>query len=147
MFEPLGLGIGISQAESRAIQRIGLELNKCLKSVANQHNWHFVDVVEAFGGRGYCDPDRYFVRASESLFGQGDIEGVLHPNDLGAIATANEIAGAVSRSWKFDDFVSVRPPQTSVIHRDAEAVAEFRNKKQVIRDIGYADQFAMHSSI
>ncbi len=74
-------------------------LNSAVTAAASTHGWRHVSGVEsAFRPHGYCAAEPWIVRYEDSLLGQGDPNGTLHPNRPGHAA----IAGLVSSSLRRD---------------------------------------------
>jgi lysophospholipase L1-like esterase len=111
-FEGFGL---ISQTDSAwASSSVVAPLNAALQAAVNTASsqsgshavWHFVSTISsAFSGHGFCtgggSPDpltwftpRYVSTPADSQTSQGDINGSMHPNDLGQRVIANIIYGS-----------------------------------------------------
>ena len=80
-------------------------LNSAVTAAASTHGWRHVSGVEsAFRPHGYCAAEPWIVRYEDSLLGQGDPNGTLHPNRPGHAA----IAGLVTSSLRRDLYPSGR---------------------------------------
>jgi uncharacterized delta-60 repeat protein len=61
-------------------------LNQNVVEAAGTYSWNLIDgAAGAFRGHGYCadDASRWIRTVGESLLYQGDIDGTIHPNELG----------------------------------------------------------------
>lgn len=91
----------ITEADARAMKRIGRLLNDAVREAAGRHGWTYVGGVAAgFQGHGYCTDDRYFRTALDSLEEQGDGLGMLHPNQKGHRVYADQIADALRSRFR-----------------------------------------------
>jgi hypothetical protein len=72
-------------------------LNREVTAAASAHGWRLVAGIEAaFRPHGYCAAEPWIVRYEDSLVGQGDPNGTLHPNRTGH-ATLSGLVTAVLR--------------------------------------------------
>jgi lysophospholipase L1-like esterase len=84
-----------AQAETEILQPV----NKTLQAAATTFGWHLVSGIAAASlTHGLCSGRPWFVGAIESLIGQHDVLGTLHPNSQGQQATANAVLGALKLS-------------------------------------------------
>ena len=86
------IGFNISTSDAETIKTLGYQLNQAIYYSANNLDWHYVDGIDyRFHKHGYCTQDSYYVGAEESCKKQGDLKGVLHPNEKGQAAYAEAI--------------------------------------------------------
>ena len=98
-----GPQLDLSRLDAEFVTSLAHQLNLALAAAAKEHNWIYVDGIEAAfhnqdgRGHGYCTPSgqRFFVQCSESLVSQGDTNGSIHPNDLGHAAVGRAVAASV----------------------------------------------------
>lgn len=80
---------GISSAEAIQLTSIGEDLNDTVAASAAANGWDLVGgVADKFLGRGYCTPNgvkSWMVGVTESIIGQGDHTGAMHPNYAGHV--------------------------------------------------------------
>ena len=77
--------IGYSASEAEWLDlNVEQSLNQALANAADRHNWNMVGgVYDDSVGQGYCEPDGWTTRLSQSFAVQGDILGAYHPNENG----------------------------------------------------------------
>ena len=81
-----------AQAENEVLQPV----NRTLQAAATTFGWHLVSgIASASLTHGLCSGRPWFVGAIESLIGQHDVLGTLHPNAQGQQATANAVVAAL----------------------------------------------------
>lgn len=76
----------ISVDDAVVLDRIGMELNLRIKLACLKNGWNYIDgIVSAFKGHGYCESPgiSWYRAASTSCKIQGDINGTIHPNEIG----------------------------------------------------------------
>jgi lysophospholipase L1-like esterase len=81
-----------AQAETEILQPV----NQTLRAAATTFGWHLVSgIATASQTHGLCAGKPWFVGAIESLIGQHDVLGTLHPNAQGQQATADAVFAAL----------------------------------------------------
>ena len=84
-----------AQAEAEVLQPV----NRTLQAAATTFGWHLVSgIAGASLTHGLCAGRPWFVGVFESLVGQHDVQGTLHPNAQGQQATANAVLQALKLS-------------------------------------------------
>jgi lysophospholipase L1-like esterase len=84
-----------AQAETEVLQPV----NKTLQAAATTFGWHLVPgIATASLTHGLCAGKPWFVGVFESLVGQHDVQGTLHPNGQGQQAIANAVVAALELS-------------------------------------------------
>ena len=84
-----------AQAETEVRQPV----NRTLQAAATTFGWHLVSgIATAALTHGLCASKSWFVGVFESLVGQHDVLGTLHPNAQGQQATANAVVAALKPS-------------------------------------------------
>ena len=84
-----------AEAETEILQPV----NQTLQAAATTFGWHLVSgIATASQTHGLCASKPWFVGAIESLVGQHDVLGTLHPNAQGQQATANAVVAALKSS-------------------------------------------------
>jgi hypothetical protein len=80
----------------------GAKLNQMIEWAAQRNRWYYVGgITEAFERHGYCaDDESFYVQFVDSILGQGDFNGVIHPNGDGHRA---------SRDLTLDAYSSEKP--------------------------------------
>ena len=93
--------LGISAAESRwASTDMMARLNQQVAAGATRSGWKYVGGIYApFGPHGYCSTDRWIVQLTESLAGQRNPDGTIHPNRLGHAHYGNRIAATLTADF------------------------------------------------
>jgi lysophospholipase L1-like esterase len=81
-----------AQAETEVLQPV----NRTMQAAATTFGWHLVSgIATASLTHGLCSGKPWFVGVLDSLIGQHDVLGTLHPNAKGQQATANAVAAAL----------------------------------------------------
>ena len=114
----------LDSGEAKWFYETGVQLNRLLKNRAEKYGWYYIDgIVEAFEGHDYCSNDPYFVGLFESIYGQSDVNGTVHPNEAGHAEIARRIVETVNDSNKpgFEDEYLVRVQYDTVKVTDDRA--------------------------
>ena len=108
-------GRGISAAESQwASTDMMVRLNQQVSAHAGRAGWKYVGGIYApFRTHGYCSTDRWIVQLTESLLGQGNVDGTIHPNRLGHALYGQRIANSLTADFYpvAGDLSKPRPPR------------------------------------
>ena len=94
-------GLGISAAESQwASTDMMARLNLQVAAGATRSGWKYAGGIYApFGPHGYCSTDRWIVQLTESLAGQRNPDGTIHPNRLGHALYGQRIANSLTADF------------------------------------------------
>lgn len=106
--------IGISAAESQwASTDMMVRLNQQVAAGASRNGWKFVGgMYAAFRTHGYCAVDRWIVQLTESLAGQRNPDGTIHPNEVGhAFYAARLVAALTADLYTAGDLTKPRLPR------------------------------------
>jgi lysophospholipase L1-like esterase len=88
---------GLSPEEGQWVDAYVLPtLNAAVQAAATAHGWRYVEPPAQATTHGYCAADHWFVRVQDSLFGQGNLNGVMHPNAAGYGAMAATLTTRVA---------------------------------------------------
>jgi lysophospholipase L1-like esterase len=92
-----GQRLEVTAAEAQwLLDNFLVPLNAEVLRAAAAHAWNIVGgAPQRFADHGYCAADHWVVRYEESLLGQGDADGTLHPNRAGHEALAQPVFTAL----------------------------------------------------
>ena len=106
-------GRGISKNDAREIASFGERLNRTIRDAATRHGWVYIGGISSeFARHGYCANQSFWVGAEQSCKGQGDLNGMLHPNHKGHEVYRKRVLGAL-----VDNFVRQERPGPIPDHR------------------------------
>lgn len=98
-YEGCGVFEGIDDADAEWLTGVGYQLNDRVRAAADVHGWHYVGgIVEAFDDHGYCSDSSWYVAFNESVLGQLDRKGTVHPNRFGHQATARQLVSSFEQN-------------------------------------------------
>ncbi|MEL6825523.1 MAG: GDSL-type esterase/lipase family protein [Pseudomonadota bacterium] len=110
-----GAFLTVDEEEIRRLAEWGEQLRSKQQALTKQHGWTFVDVSRDFETHGYCQAIRSYFRSAEgSCIIQGDMQGVMHPNEAGHEVYRKRIGEAIrkllidrfhqldGRDWRFE---------------------------------------------
>ena len=95
-FDPFNLAgtmPGISPAEMSWLDvTAGQSINEAVATAAAKHGWSLVThIYDSYAPHGYCAATHWVNRIHESFITQGDINGLVHPNNFGQVRTGEAI--------------------------------------------------------
>jgi hypothetical protein len=113
----IGGPLGINKEDAKAIKAIGERLNQIIADAAKRHGWTVATgIVDDFKGHGYCSGSSWYVFAEQSCRRQDDLEGTMHPNTAGTLASAKRMTTAgnlLLNQMDGDNTAGVRIPSRS----------------------------------
>jgi hypothetical protein len=117
-------------------------LNDAVSAAASTHGWNFVGgIADGFVRHGYCADDSWTVTIGDSLAGQADLKGAVHPNGAGHVWYGRQIGAALLRA----DGVTIDPtePPTEVQLGDIYVTTATNETVvgSIVRDTGAVPEF------
>ena len=109
--------IGYSASEAEWLDlNVEQSLNQALANAADRHNWNMVGgVYDDSVGQGYCEPDGWTTRLSQSFAVQGDILGAYHPNENGHANNGARLADSLAANlYSSGDMTQPRAPKLNL---------------------------------
>jgi hypothetical protein len=73
------------------------DLNQDVATAAQYNGWQLVSgMASDFGTHGYCANNRWVNTFTDSMYNQGNMDGMLHPNNAGEMDYANHLGQSVT---------------------------------------------------
>jgi len=127
--DPLGAMPGVTTDEMEWLDLAATRsIDGAVATAAVAHGWNLVSgIYQAYRDHGYCATNHWVNRIHESLLRQGDIRGLLHPNNAGQITSAGAIVNALMRDlYPEGPAGAPRAPDQPVAFGPITAAAGFR---------------------